>query len=47
MNAKRKLPRTSPLKLDIVELRKKLALLKQGRLLSTDRKAKKRSPAKN
>jgi hypothetical protein len=42
MNAKRHLPRTGPLKLDLVELRKKLALLKQGKWLSVDKKSRRR-----
>ena len=41
MPAKGKRARVAPLKLDLAEMRKKLALLKQGKLIVPDTKAKK------
>jgi hypothetical protein len=40
----RKQTKVAPLKLDVVELRKKLTLLKQGKLIASDKKSKKRRP---
>jgi hypothetical protein len=46
MTARRKLPGNRPLELDLVELRKKLVLLKRGKLITPPRKPKKHRPGK-
>jgi hypothetical protein len=46
MPTKRKQPQVAPLKLDLAELRKKLALLKLGKLFTPYKKAKKRRSAR-
>jgi hypothetical protein len=44
MPTTRKQPKVAPLKLDMAEMRKKLALLKQGELILSDKKTKKHRP---
>ncbi len=45
MVLKRKKPKVPPLKLDLAEMRKKLTLLKQGKLIQPRKKVKTRTMA--
>jgi hypothetical protein len=42
MSTKRRHANITPLKLDVVEMRKKLTLLKLGKLITSDKRGKKR-----